>query len=485
PPSYTSQSPPKINVGPSEEQRYNKTPVFRDIWAAILFALVLASFVVFSVLAIQSLPAGTFSGAGAMGSSTSFYSRPTFICFALVAAAAFVLSLGYLGLMQLCPRVMIIVSFWFSVAVGIGTAAYYFYRRLYWVAVLALIFAIVYALMWFYARKRIPFATVMLTTVMDITRRFPATLGLGVGFLLLNLAFCLWWAVTLISTFSYMKKYESCSHYVNSAGRQDVSCSNGPLIGVIVYLCFVWFWVTQVIYNVLHTTVAGVFATFYFFEGSPMGYPTTTPTASALKRATTNSFGSVCFGSLLVAIFQTIRGILQTLMNSNSDDAVGAFIACCIGCILAQIQALLEFFNKYAYIQVAIYGKPFIPAAKDTWRLLTTRGIDLLINDDLVGNVVAMGGILVGAVCAIIGYVFVSTVDPAYNATGTFTPIIILVSFFIGISLFFIPGQVIDSGNAATFVCLAEDPAALMRSKPMLFEQIRQSYPQVVDGLHV
>jgi hypothetical protein len=33
----------------------------------------------------------------------------------------------------------------------------------------------------------------------------------------------------------------------------------------------------------------------------------------------------------------------------------------------------------------ALYGKAYIPAAKDTWHLLTDRGIDALINDSLVG----------------------------------------------------------------------------------------------------
>jgi hypothetical protein len=32
----------------------------------------------------------------------------------------------------------------------------------------------------------------------------------------------------------------------------------------------------------------------------------------------------------------------------------------------------------------ALYGKSYIPAAKDTWRLLKQRGIDALVNDNLV-----------------------------------------------------------------------------------------------------
>ena len=34
---------------------------------------------------------------------------------------------------------------------------------------------------------------------------------------------------------------------------------------------------------------------------------------------------------------------------------------------------------------LALYGKAYIPAAKDTWRLFKDRGIDALVNDSLVG----------------------------------------------------------------------------------------------------
>lgn len=37
-------------------------------------------------------------------------------------------------------------------------------------------------------------------------------------------------------------------------------------------------------------------------------------------------------------------------------------------------------------IEIALYGKAYIPAAKDTWRLFKDRGITALINDCLVNK---------------------------------------------------------------------------------------------------
>ncbi|CAG8776516.1 3324_t:CDS:1, partial [Gigaspora rosea] len=41
----------------------------------------------------------------------------------------------------------------------------------------------------------------------------------------------------------------------------------------------------------------------------------------------------------------------------------------------------------------------------------------------------------------------------------------------------------ISSGVSTTFVALAEDPDALRRTKPALFERIRQQWPRVVQGI--
>ncbi len=51
-----------------------------------------------------------------------------------------------------------------------------------------------------------------------------------------------------------------------------------------------------------------------------------------------------------------------------------------------------------------------------------------------------------------------------------------ILGFLIGAAEFSILGETIESGVAATFVCLAEDPAALRRTKPELFDKIAQVY---------
>ena len=65
--------------------------------------------------------------------------------------------------------------------------------------------------------------------------------------------------------------------------------------------------------NTVHVTVAGAVASWYFKADDTPAQAT----VHALKRATTTSFGSICFGSLLIAIVSFLRAIAESPSSSN------------------------------------------------------------------------------------------------------------------------------------------------------------------------
>ena len=239
----------------------------------------------------------------------------------------------------------------------------------------------------------------------------------------------------------------------------------------------------------VHVTISGVFGVYYFFEGSAAGAPSS-PTLSSAKRALTTSFGSICFGSLLIALLQTLRYILNSL-RSDQDDGLMAFIAMCASCILSCLEGLFEIFNKFAFTQVAIYGKPFVQAASDTWALIKDRGIDAVVNDSLVGNVLGMGSFAVAILSGLYGYLFIKVVQPSFYEPQDEVLVlgaVVLVEMILGAVMMSVPNNVLDSGVTTTFVALAEDPQALLDTKPELFDAIMERYPGVatnVGGLTV
>jgi hypothetical protein len=55
------------------------------------------------------------------------------------------------------------------------------------------------------------------------------------------------------------------------------------------------------------------------------------------------------------------------------------------------------------------------------------------------------------------------------------------LGFFAGMAEFNIMGEVITSGVTTIFVCLAEDPYALQRTQPELFQKVVDVYPEVMN----
>ena len=62
----------------------------------------------------------------------------------------------------------------------------------------------------------------------------------------------------------------------------------------------------------------------------------------------TYSFGSICFGSLIVAILDLIRAVLSIIQQQQAaeGDIVSSILACVAGCCVSCIQSLVEYFSE-------------------------------------------------------------------------------------------------------------------------------------------
>lgn len=472
PPSNYNGAPPRQS--PSAD-KWNDKPKYQDVWAAVLYLLNLIALVTVSVISIKRFDWNTQSTNWSASSTNVLVDNSKLGgMIGMAGGIAIVLAVVYFVLMLKFTRAMIVISYWFNVLYIIAMAVVFFVRGSFIGGIIWAVIAALYVFLWFSWRKRIPFATIILQTVCSITKKYPATM------------FAVFLSIIVQTAFTFL--------HMAALITLPQSFSDGGLVVLIVFLMFSWYWTSQVIKNVLHVTISGVFATFYFFgveeerNSGKIVVPVKNPTAASFGRAITTSFGSICFGSLLVAILQTIRFVLRSLENQSREDGntFAAICLCCIQCIIGMIENLVEYFNKWAYAQVAIYGKPYCQAAKDTWALCKSRGVDAIINDSLVDNVLFMGTMVAALICAVACYFFAQsqnmiTVIPSDDTVLTgYKFLMATIGLLIGVVIFSITNSVIDSGTIATFVCLAEDPAALARTKPQLFEEIRQRYPQVV-----
>lgn len=116
--------------------------------------------------------------------------------------------------------------------------------------------------------------------------------------------------------------------------------------------------------------------------------------------------------------------------------------------------------------------------------MIKQRGIDALVNECLIGPVLSMGATFVAYACALMAYLYMVFTHPAYNADGTYTPVVVAIAFVIGLQICNIFTTPISSGIDTIFVAAAWQPEVLYREHPELYQAMVQVYPQVQQAIH-
>lgn len=361
---------------------------------------------------------------------------------------------------------------------AIGTAVFYYWRHYWSAAIVFTIFAAFLVFAFWTWISRIPFSALMLKTSVDVSKKYGHTYIVSFIGGIVAMAFGAWYSITLVAIYT---KYQPAS---NNPGC-DVSgggCSHGKVIGLIIFVTFAMYWISEWIKNTIHTTISGVYGSWYF---CPNNFPRGA-TRGAARRALTYSFGSICLGSLLVAIVQFLRQLCsvarsQARAEGGVSGIVGYVLFCVLGCIISLLEWAVRFLNRYAFSHIALYGKAYIPAAKDTWKMIKDRGIDALINECLIGPVLSFGAIFIAYACALLSYLYLFFTDPPYNNDGQYTAFIMAFSFLIGFQIANIVTTPLSSGIDTIFVASGWDPQVLWREHPELYGEMVKVYPKVQE----
>lgn len=160
--------------------------------------------------------------------------------------------------------------------------------------------------------------------------------------------------------------------------------------------------------------------------------------------------------------------------SRRSDHNGAAILLACAECIVGCIEGALEFLNVYAYTQVAMYGKSYCDAAHATWELVKSRGVDLIINDDLVGSVLGLASLFVAVAAAAVTAACAWVWAP--SAPSSVFVVAAVVGGLAALLQFSCLATVIASGTATTFVAIALDPGALKRTKPAMWAAVVSTY---------
>ncbi|KAI6021421.1 plasma-membrane choline transporter-domain-containing protein [Pisolithus microcarpus] len=447
---------------PYEGGRFRPKKRVNDPVFLVLFILQLLGYAALSGIAINGWIkvgglGGGIGGDGETGSSVTLNWHTVYLLL-LVAAAGLLLSTAYLMLVRAFTRAIMHITLILAIAANMYVTVHGL--RVTHFTCVHLAAAIIFTT-YFGFKSRIPLASLLLQVVMDISKHHLSTYFVAFSALLLQA--CIDWFV-----FTSIAIYATWTPGNPGCGTTS-SCSSGKVAGLLFYSVFSYLWTSQVIGNVALATLAG----------GPYGCCRNNPTLSAFARASTLSLGSIAFGSLIVTILELIRLILNAARNNASQE--GSPIEACLACC-----AELHWFDtltRYAYIEIALYGKPYLKAAKDTYNLFKDRGIDALVNDSLVGTTLIFGAYVVGLLCSLFAYLYLRFTHPSYNAQGQYTAPVVLIAFLIGLQCSLTLSSAIEAGVSTIFVGLGQDPQVLAMRAPPLFAMIAERYPRVVQGV--
>jgi hypothetical protein len=227
--------------------------------------------------------------------------------------------------------------------------------------------------------------------------------------------------------------------------------------------------------NVLHVTIAGIVGTWWFApqEASSMWSPAI---QDSFRRATSTSFGSICMGSLLVAIIQALKSLASSARRHGNNT----LLVCIVECVLYYIAKFADYFNKWAFIYVGLYGYDYVTAGRKVITLFQERGWTTIISDNLVARVLVLVCMAIGAVTGLVGMLLHSVTGWATASLGEDANVaVFFICFLIGISLSTITLGVVYSATNTVIVLFAEAPLEFETNHPRLCQNMMQAWRQV------
>lgn len=279
----------------------------------------------------------------------------------------------------------------------------------------------------------------------------------------------------------------SDGHY---SDNDDCTLSTrGKFIGLGMFLSL--YWTSQCIFQIFHTTIAGVVGTWWFDpqearsasaggHGGCLACCGCSPAIwNSWIRSGVYSFGSIALGSLLVGILKLLQlfvrcGRQQRDQQRRMRGIEGTdFLFCFLQFVVDHLERLMEYFNTWAYVYVGLYGYDYLTAGKQVAGLFKARGWEVIINDNLVSRSLSMMSLFIMSVTGFVGLLLGFVLLGFKGAFQAFA-----LGFLLGGSSCRVLFGVVTSAVNTVVVCFAESPNQLLQNghDPQHFSELVEGY---------
>ncbi|KAE9005250.1 hypothetical protein PF005_g12490 [Phytophthora fragariae] len=178
---------------------------------------------------------------------------------------------------------------------------------------------------------------------------------------------------------------------------------------LMIYHLFGLLWTSQFIQAAAYATIAGAFCEYYWTLDKRQ--VPARPVLRSVWRTIRYHFGSVAFGSLIIAIVQFVRIALeyvdQKMRAAKQGNAVVKVAMMCFKCFLWCFEKCLKFLNKNAFIVMAMKGRSFCPSMKDSFSLLLANAARVATVSIIARFLMILGKIFITGFCMLFMFVFI------------------------------------------------------------------------------
>ncbi|KAF3431819.1 hypothetical protein FNV43_RR26555 [Rhamnella rubrinervis] len=298
--------------------------------------------------------------------------------------------------------------------------------------------------------ERLPFTMLVLQKAAKMVWSLPEVTRVACAFILVMLLWMTLWSF-------------------GAAGVVASSMGDSGRWWLLVVLSVSLFWTGAVLCNTVHVIVSGMVFLVLIHGGRDVSSMPPNSLMKSLRYAVTTSFGSICYGSLFTAAIRTLRWEIRGFRSKIGNNEC---LLCCVDFLFHLVETLVRFFNKYAYVQIAVYGKGFNHSARDAWELFQSTGVEALIGYDCSGAVLLMGTVLGGLITGTCSGVW------AWYKWRDRMIMVGSTSMLMGMVLVGLAMVVVESAVTSMYICYAEDPLLIHRWDAEFFNQMSEMLHQ-------
>jgi hypothetical protein len=240
---------------------------------------------------------------------------------------------------------------------------------------------------------------------------------------------------------------------------------------------FFWFygiWTSILITHYEAFVLSTVAAIWYFAANrKKLG----SPVSSALKWGITYHFGTLVFGSFILAVLTVIEQMLEQAeraQKQKQDNQLVMLILCLAKCCVKMIKSWVERITKHAYIETALWNSNFCQACKDSFNIIMSNLWQLGVLHGITALVMFCGKFFVALLVTGIGYGILKAVESVQNYTFGSYVIPLIINFIIGwvVSDFYF--DIFDASTDALLHCALVDE--IVNGDPVhLFPELKKA----------